>query len=89
MKQKMCHSCEGRYYRIYYCDCDECRHNGAYDEETKSYCHDQSAIDKEGLIRDQAETEGECQLGPSSGHGCVMFICACCNAVSNVPLVRP
>jgi len=67
--------------------CNECRHNGAYDKEKYEYIYDLDEIKNKNLIRDQADQEGECNIGNSNGCGCSIYICAKCRDETNLPYI--
>ena len=64
-------------------DCFDCKYNLAFDEEEDAWISDQDIIDKKELIRNSAETDGECALG-TAGFGCWIVACDKCKHSFNI-----
>lgn len=69
-------------------DCYECDHNGAWNSNWCYYTLDLDIINDLGLTRNQAENEGECELGHSYNNGCHMYKCTECGRLTNLPLIE-
>ncbi len=84
-----CEKCGANCYNIQiYGSCEDCEHDGAWDEEENKYEYDREIIKDKGLIVNQVEVREECRLGVSFGKGCHSFTCLAltCGHITIMPI---
>ena len=85
-KKVTCPKCGCGVFYIFRRDkCDDCPHNGAYDEDEEDYIYDEATIKEKGLTRDEAFDNGTCAYGTSHDNGCEIYKCATCGHEDHLP----
>jgi DNA-directed RNA polymerase subunit M/transcription elongation factor TFIIS len=84
----ICEKCKHKLFTIEVNNtCENCVHNGAYDEDN-NLIYDDKEIEKLELKRFEVEENGTCSFGTAYGPGCWIFTCGKCGQQKYMPLTE-